>query len=181
MHAAAFNEGLLRRAKAVRLAVFDVDGVLTDGRLHYAPDGDELKVFHVRDGLGLQMLRHCGIQTALITARSHPALARRAQEMGVTHCFENQERKWDCLAELLRSLGLQPEQTSYMGDDLPDLACLKRVGLAAVPADAHPWVRDAAHFQAPECGGHGAARALCDLLVIASGQVDPLVRRYAEP
>ncbi len=161
---------LLERAARVRLAVFDVDGTLTDGRLWYAEDGHETKVFHVHDGLGLKRLQANGVKVALITARiSHP-VALRAQELDINHVYQGQGDKRTCLCELLDALHLRSDQAAYVGDDLPDLAPMRMVGLAVAVANAHPWIADAAHWQTCRRGGEGAAREVCDLILHAQGK-----------
>jgi len=161
---------LLARAAKIRLAVFDVDGTLTDGRLRYSEDGRETKVFHVHDGLGLKRLQANGVQVALITARvSHP-VALRAEELDIAHVYQGQNDKRACLLELLDALHLQPEQAAFVGDDLPDLAPMRMVGMAVAVANAHPWIADYAHWQTSQRGGEGAAREVCDLILHAQGK-----------
>jgi 3-deoxy-D-manno-octulosonate 8-phosphate phosphatase (KDO 8-P phosphatase) len=161
---------LLARAAKIRLAVFDVDGTLTDGRLCYGEDGREIKVFHVHDGLGLKRLQANGIQVALITARiSHP-VALRAEELDIAHVYQGQGDKRACLQELLDALQLAPEQAAFTGDDLPDLPPMRLAGLAVAVANAHPWVAAAAHWQTTKGGGMGAAREVCDLILHAQGK-----------
>ncbi|MEO7052591.1 MAG: HAD-IIIA family hydrolase [Rhodanobacter sp.] len=161
---------ILERAARVRLAVFDVDGTLTDGRLWYAEDGHETKVFHVHDGLGLKRLQANGVKVALITARiSHP-VALRAEELDITHVYQGQGDKRTCLRELLDALHLRTDQTAYVGDDLPDLAPMRMVGLAVAVANAHPWIVQEAHWQTRQRGGEGAAREVCDLILQAQGK-----------
>lgn len=157
------------RAARIRLAVFDVDGVLTDGRLWYSDDGRELKSFHVRDGLGLKRLMKHGIEVAIITARMSSMVTRRAGELGIAHVYQDQQDKLDCLKTLLHALDLPPDAVAYAGDDLPDLAVMQHVGLAATVADAHRWVRERAHWQSVSRGGDGAVRELCDLILSVQG------------
>jgi 3-deoxy-D-manno-octulosonate 8-phosphate phosphatase (KDO 8-P phosphatase) len=161
---------ILSRAAKIRLAVFDVDGTLTDGRLWYAEDGHETKVFHVHDGLGLKRLQAHGVQVALITARiSHP-VALRAEELDINHVYQGQGDKRACLSELLDALHLQADQVAYVGDDLPDLAPMRMAGLAVAVANAHPWIVQEAHWQTRQRGGEGAAREVCDLILHAQGK-----------
>ncbi len=172
------SANLLERAAKIRLAVFDVDGTLTDGRLWYAEDGRETKVFHVHDGLGLKRLQANGVQVALITARiSHP-VARRAEELDIAHVYQGQGDKRACLLELLDALHLQPEQAAFVGDDLPDLAPMRLVGMAVAVANAHPWVAEQAHWQTRQRGGEGAAREVCDLILHAHGKSDTELERW---
>ncbi|MEZ5460586.1 3-deoxy-manno-octulosonate-8-phosphatase KdsC [Dokdonella sp.] len=163
---------ILERAARVRLAVFDVDGVLTDGHLWYSEDGHELKAFHVHDGLGLKRLLANGVEVAIITARISHLVAQRMADLGVAHVYQGQEDKLSCFKQLLKALQLQADQCAYTGDDLPDLAVMSRVGLAVAVADAHPWVRDRAHWCTGRKGGCGAAREVCDLLIAAQGKAD---------
>jgi 3-deoxy-D-manno-octulosonate 8-phosphate phosphatase (KDO 8-P phosphatase) len=169
MYLADLPADLLARAAKIRLAVFDVDGTLTDGRLWYGEDGHETKVFHVHDGLGLKRLQANGVQVAIITARiSHP-VALRAEELDIAHVYQGQSDKRACLLELLDALGLIPEQVAYAGDDLPDLPPMRIAGLAVAVANAHPWVIEQAHWQTRNGGGMGAAREVCDLILHAQG------------
>lgn len=160
---------VLERAAKVRLAVFDVDGTLTDGRLWYAEDGHETKVFHVHDGLGLKRLMANGVQVAIVSARiSHP-VALRAEELDIAHVYQGQGDKRACLQQLLEALNLTPDQVAFVGDDLPDLPPMRMVGLAVAVANAHPWVVEQSHWQTHLSGGHGAAREVCDLILRAQG------------
>lgn len=163
---------VLARAAKIRLAVFDVDGTLTDGRLWYGEDGHEAKIFHVHDGLGLKLLQNNGIQVAILSARiSHP-VALRAEELDIAHVYQGQNDKRACLHELLDALKLTPDQAAFVGDDLPDLPAMSIVGLAIAVANAHPWIAERAHWQTGRSGGNGAAREVADLLLIAQGRAD---------
>lgn len=153
------------RARAVRLVVFDVDGVFTDGRLYYTANGEEMKVFHVRDGVGIKALQHAGIQVAVISGRASDAVALRLAELGVSRVFQGDHDKLPLLEALLDELGIAAPATAFMGDDLPDLPVLARVGLAACPADAHADVIVACHWTGARKGGRGAVREFCDFLL----------------
>lgn len=169
---------LLSRAAKIRLAVFDVDGTLTDGRLWYGEDGRETKVFHVHDGLGLKLLQAHGVQVAIITARiSHP-VALRAEELKIAHVYQGQSDKLACFRELLGALGLTAEQAAFIGDDLPDLPSMRQAGLAVAVANAHPWVAEQAHWTTTRMGGMGAAREVCDLILLAQGKADAERERW---
>jgi 3-deoxy-D-manno-octulosonate 8-phosphate phosphatase (KDO 8-P phosphatase) len=169
---------LLARAARIRLAVFDVDGTLTDGHLMYGESGHETKVFHVHDGLGLKRLHANGVQVAIISARiSHP-VALRAEELDIAHVYQGQNNKRDCLLELLDALQLAPEQAAFVGDDLPDLAPMRVAGLAVAVANAHPWVAEQAHWQTTHAGGAGAAREVCDLILHAQGKMEAERERW---
>lgn len=163
---------ILQRAAHIKLAIFDVDGVLTDGRLWYSEDGHELKSFHVHDGLGLKRLRANGIEVAIITARISHLVAKRMADLGIIHVYQGQEDKRACFDELLRALQLNAGECSYTGDDLPDLCVMSAVGLAIAVANAHPSVCAHAHWQTRREGGSGAVREVCDLLLGAQGKAD---------
>jgi 3-deoxy-D-manno-octulosonate 8-phosphate phosphatase (KDO 8-P phosphatase) len=167
------------RAAKVRLAVFDVDGVLTDGRLHYSDDGRESKAFHVHDGFGLKRLMANDIEVAIITSRMSHMVTERTAELGIAHVYQDQENKLVCFEQLIHALKLAPEQCSYCGDDLPDLATMHRVGLSVAVADAHPWVRERAHWRTRLRGGEGAVREVCDLLLAAQGKAQSEFERFA--
>jgi 3-deoxy-D-manno-octulosonate 8-phosphate phosphatase (KDO 8-P phosphatase) len=161
---------VLARAAKIRLAAFDVDGTLTDGRLWYSESGHETKVFHVHDGLGLKRLQAHGIQVAIVSARiSHP-VALRAEELNIAHVYQGQNDKRECLRQMLEALNLQPEQAAFVGDDLPDLPAMGLAGLAIAVNNAHPWVAARAHWQTRLGGGMGAVREACDLILHAQGR-----------
>lgn len=167
---ADFPADILERAARVRLAVFDVDGVLTDGRLWYTADGHELKAFHAHDGLGLKRLLANGIEVAVITARVSHVVTERMAELGVAHVYQDQRDKRACLETLLHALELDTDQVAYAGDDLPDLAPMLKVGLSIAVANAHPWLRERAHWRTRLDGGCGAVREVCDLILAAQGK-----------
>ncbi|GAB3027030.1 MULTISPECIES: HAD hydrolase family protein [Oleiagrimonas] len=163
-------DAVRERAARVRLVAFDVDGTLTDGRLWYGADGRETKLFHAHDGLGLKRLHAHGIEVAFITARISHALAERANDLGIAHLYQGQSNKRESLDELLDALSLKPEQAAFVGDDLPDLAPMRVVGLAVAVANAHAWVAEQAHWQTRLRGGEGAAREVCDMILAAQGK-----------
>ena len=178
MYLADLPADILNRAARIRVAVFDVDGTLTDGRLCYGEDGHETKVVHVHDGLGLKQLPANGVQVALITARISHAVALRAQDLDIAHIYPGQADKRACLLELLDALHLAPEQVAFVGDDLPDLSPMRVAGLAVAVANAHPWVAEQAHWQTGKRGGEGAAREVCDLILHAQGKSDAERERW---
>ncbi|MGY0560891.1 KdsC family phosphatase [Luteimonas sp. A277] len=172
---ASFPAELLARAARIRLACFDVDGTLTDGRLHFDAQGGEMKAFHVHDGQGLVLLRKAGIRVALITARASAAVERRAAELGID-AFCAVADKLAKVEMLCSEAGIGLDEVAFMGDDLPDLAPMRAVGLAAAPANAHAWTAAEACWRTTARGGEGAARELCDLLLTAQGAVEGLLQ-----
>jgi 3-deoxy-D-manno-octulosonate 8-phosphate phosphatase (KDO 8-P phosphatase) len=166
------------RAARVRLLALDVDGTLTDGRLWFGADGEQLKAFHVQDGLGMKLLQQAGVEVAWITARCSEIVKRRAADLGVSRVVQGCEAKASALQRIGDELGLAPNQLAFMGDDLPDRPALRMAGLAVVPANAHPWVAAVAHWKTATRGGEGALRELCDLLLVAQGRRDALLRGF---
>ena len=158
---------LLLRAQEVRVAFFDVDGVLTDGGLYFSEQGETLKRFHVLDGQGLKLLQRAGITPVVITGRDSAALRTRLQALGIVHARYGTEDKLPAAQALLRELGLDWAQAAAMGDDWPDLPVMRRVAFACAPANAHAQAQALAHHVTLERGGEGAARAFCDLLLVA--------------
>jgi 3-deoxy-D-manno-octulosonate 8-phosphate phosphatase (KDO 8-P phosphatase) len=158
------------RARAVRVLVLDVDGVLTDGRLLYSAHGDELKSFHVRDGYGIVALRRAGFEVAVISGRHSEAVARRLGELGVTWVRQGISDKAAAFEELLTRLDVTDEHVACVGDDTPDVPMLRRAGLAVAVADAHPDARAVAHYVTRTPGGRGAVREVCDLLLMARSE-----------
>jgi len=163
-------------AAKVRLAAFDVDGVLTDGTLFLGEDGREYKSFHARDGLGLVLLRRGGVRTALVSGRRSTVLEQRADSLGVDYCRLGTVKKRSCMQELLGELRLEAQQALFVGDDIVDLPAMQMGVLAVAVADAHPRVREQAHWVTALPGGRGAAREVCDLLLHAQGTMDEQVR-----
>jgi len=172
---------VLERAARIRLIGFDVDGTLTDGRLLYGTDERDGKAFHVQDGMGLTLLRHAGIERALVTARISPVVAARGSELQIAHVHVGERSKLACMQRIAAEMGIGMEQVAFVGDDLPDLATMRSVGLAIAPANAHPWVLPAAHWVTPRAGGEGAGRDACDLLLYAQGQVEAILRHGEHP
>jgi len=160
-------DAVLERARRIRLLVLDVDGVLTDGRLFLSAAGEELKVFHVRDGSGLVAVRRAGIEVAIVSGRDSPAVTRRAAELGIRHVRQGVADKGQELDRLLAELGVDAAETACVGDDTPDLPMLRRAGLAIGVSDAHPALLEAAHWITRSPGGRGAVREVCDLLLSA--------------
>ena len=154
-------------ASRVRLLVLDVDGVLTDGRLYYGARGEALKVFHVRDGLGLKLLAAEGIELAVISGRRSSMTDRRCRELGVGHVMQGIEDKLAAFHRLRERLGMTSSACACVGDDLPDVPLMREVGLSFAVADAHPQARSAARVVTQLPGGNGAVREVCDFLLEA--------------
>jgi 3-deoxy-D-manno-octulosonate 8-phosphate phosphatase (KDO 8-P phosphatase) len=158
------------RAARVRLVVFDVDGVFTDGSLYYGAGGEELKVFNVQDGQGVKRLLKAGVAAAVISGRDSAAVTRRMHDLGIPHVFQGDEDKLPILERLLKKLGFTLDETAHVGDDLPDLPILKKVGLAVAVSNAMPAVKRAVHHVTAAPGGRGAVREVCDLILEAQGK-----------
>lgn len=159
------------RLRAIRLMAFDVDGVLTDGRLFYNADGEYLKAFHALDGYGLRLLKECGIKVALITGRDGPIVARRASELGINEVHQGINDKSTVLQSLAQRHELDMKQIGYMGDDIIDLTAMKRVGFAASVPNAPVYIHQLAHWVSDVPAGYGAARKCCDLILAAQGKL----------
>ena len=182
------NQKLLNKAKNIRLLLLDVDGVLTDGRLYYGNNGEELKAFNIQDGLGIKLLQRNGIQVGIITGRSSELLARRASELGIELVIQGREDKLTALNETLEDMqqaikgdnqtSYKMEQIAFLGDDLPDLAVIRRVGLGVAVANATSFVVENAHWQTSTKGGDGAVRELAEMLLQAQGKLESIHSSY---
>lgn len=170
----ATDDDFTTRARRIRLACFDVDGTLTDGRLTFDSEGREFKAFHVHDGQGLVLLRRAGIAVSLVTARRSPIAEQRAAELGIEACTGVGD-KLACVEGIARSQGLDLDDVAFMGDDLPDLSVMLRVGLPAAPRNAQDAVLRAAAWRSRFDGGHGAAREFCNALLEAQARLGPLI------
>ena len=167
----------IERARAVRLALFDVDGVLTDGRLFYGPGGEAMKVFNILDGHGLKMLARSGVVTGLLSGRASEAAAARARELGIVHVILGADDKLAHFERLLAALGLKASQCAFVGDDLPDAPVLERCGLAVAVANAVPEVKALAHLVTQATGGNGAVREFCEFVMRAQGTLEGAIGR----
>ena len=175
-----FEPELLLKAQGVRVAFFDVDGVLTDGGLYMSEHGETLKRFNTLDGHGLKLLQKAGITPVVITGRDSLALRHRLQALGIVDTHFGTEDKLPAAESTLTALGLDWSQAAAMGDDWPDLGVMRRATFSCAPANAHPEIKSVAHFVTEATGGHGAARMFCDLLLVASGQYASLLQAYGE-
>jgi len=168
----------LARARRVRLVIFDVDGVLTDGRLWYGPGGEELKAFHAFDGHGVHLLRMAGLDTAIISGRESQAVEERAKELAIKHVVQGARNKRQAYERMLRRLRLTPAAVAYMGDDVVDLPILTRCGFACAPHEAPEEVRRRVHYIAAAGAGRGAAREVCEFILEAQGELGRVLRRF---
>lgn len=175
-----FAPELLLRAQPVKVAFFDVDGVLTDGGLLFSESGETLKRFHTLDGHGIKLLQKAGITPAVITGRDSAPLRVRLKALGVEHAVFGTEDKRPAAEQVLATLGLNWSQAAAMGDDWPDLPLLTRVGFACAPAQAHAEVKAVAHYITTAAGGHGAARECCDLMLQANGRYQQLLNGHLD-
>ncbi len=169
---------LMQRARRVKLMIFDVDGVLTDGGLRYGPDGEQIKAFNVLDGHGIKLLQQAGIKAAIISARSSDIVARRAGDLGIAHLMQGVHDKREGFEKLLAQTGLGAEDCGFMGDDVIDLPVMTRVAFAASVPNGHPEVRNRAHYVTELGGGRGAAREVCDLLLRAHDKYEAALAPY---
>ncbi len=164
------------RARKIKLLILDVDGVLTDGRLFFDDQGREYKSFHARDGHGIKLLRQSGVEVAVISGRSSRAVLLRMQSLGIEYVYQGQEDKLLALQEILQILAITPEQAAHVGDDLPDLPIMRRVGLAIAVDDANLAVKKYAHWCTSLPGGLGAVREVCDFIMQAQGNLEAAIQ-----
>jgi 3-deoxy-D-manno-octulosonate 8-phosphate phosphatase (KDO 8-P phosphatase) len=165
-------------AQNIRLLLLDVDGVLTDGRLYYGDDGHEFKAFNIKDGLGIKLLQRGGIEVGIITARKSSLLARRCAELGIERVIQGREDKLSALNELLDRSSFDVAQVAFMGDDLPDLAVVRRVGLGMTVADGNHVLIEHALWQSQYPGGGGAVREAAEFILTAQNKLEQLVSSY---
>jgi 3-deoxy-D-manno-octulosonate 8-phosphate phosphatase (KDO 8-P phosphatase) len=166
------------KAFKIKLLILDVDGVLTDGKLYFSANGETLKVFNSLDGHGIKMLRATGVEVAIISGRESEALDQRVANLGIQYYFPGREDKINALDELLVSLQLRDEQIAHLGDDLPDLPVIQRVGLGMAVANAYSFVKLHADWCARNNGGDGAVREACDFIMDAQGTLQSALDQY---
>ncbi|HET8710723.1 MAG TPA: 3-deoxy-manno-octulosonate-8-phosphatase KdsC [Spongiibacteraceae bacterium] len=169
-----------QKAREIKLLVLDVDGVLTDGRLWYGNSGEELKAFHIQDGLGIKLLQSAGVDVAIITGRTSQLVNRRGSELGIKHIVQGREDKLVALRALAGNLEIGLEEIAYVGDDLPDLSAIAAVGLGIAVANAMPYVAQHAAYKTARSGGDGAVREVCDLILQAQGKLEAVLERYRQ-
>jgi 3-deoxy-D-manno-octulosonate 8-phosphate phosphatase (KDO 8-P phosphatase) len=166
------DANVIKRAKSIRLALFDVDGVFTDGNIHIDSQGKETKTFNTLDGHGIRLLQHYDIQVGVITGRSSEALEHRMHDLEIEHLYQGCIDKHAAYQKLLSKLNLAPEQVSFAGDDIVDLQVMSHCGLAIAVANAHGFVKKHAHWETSASGGQGAVREICELLLDSQGLLD---------
>lgn len=171
-------QDVLIKAAQIQLVIFDVDGVLTDGRLYLGNDGNEFKAFHSRDGHGIKMLIEAGLEVAIISGRRAASVEQRSRDLGIRYVYLGVADKRTAFEDLRNQLGLAAHQIAYVGDDVIDLPVMTQVGLAIAVQDADAFVKQYAHWQTPSRGGRGAAREVCELMLKARGQLHALRSRY---
>ncbi|MCI0505354.1 MAG: 3-deoxy-manno-octulosonate-8-phosphatase KdsC [Gammaproteobacteria bacterium] len=171
-------EEILKRAKNIKLVVFDVDGVLTDGSLFYGDDGQEYKAFNSRDGHGMKMLQESGVQIGIITGRTSEVVLHRMKNLQVQHIYQGRLEKLPAFEELIGKLGMEREQVAYVGDDVVDLPIMLRVGLAISVPNAHDLAKQHAHWITAKPAGAGAARDICEMIMKAQGTYDAAIAKY---
>ncbi|RRQ21226.1 3-deoxy-manno-octulosonate-8-phosphatase KdsC [Thiohalobacter thiocyanaticus] len=177
-HKTDIMQDIIEKAANIKLVIFDVDGVLTDGSLFYGDDGQEYKAFNSRDGHGIKMLKKYDVEIGIITGRTSQVVEHRVRNLGITHVYQGQLDKLPAFEELIARLDVNPEQCAYVGDDVVDLPIMSRVGLAIAVQDAHPFVKKHAHWITPSGGGRGAARDVCELLIEARGKLEQELESY---
>jgi 3-deoxy-D-manno-octulosonate 8-phosphate phosphatase (KDO 8-P phosphatase) len=178
VNSADYPPEVQERGRGIRLLILDVDGVLTDGGLYFGPQGEALKVFHVRDGHGVKMLQKAGIEVAVLSGRHSDAAYHRARELGISRFYEGLRDKVSVMEEITAAMQIGAEAVAAVGDDLVDIPHMRRAGLAVAVADAAPEVKAAAHWVTRLPGGRGAVREVCDLLLQAQGKWEEVVRQW---
>lgn len=173
-----YPSAIIEAAKNIKLVLLDVDGVLTDGRLYYGNSGEELKAFDIQDGLGIKLLQRGGVKVGIITGRRSALLQRRAEELAISPLVQGREDKWLALNEMMEDLGVSLEEIAFVGDDLPDLAVIKRVGLGITPANGSHIVASQADWQTKNSGGDGAVREIAELILSAQDKLESILAAY---
>ena len=173
-------ELILKKAAQIKLVIFDVDGVLTDGSLFMGDDGQEYKAFNSKDGLGMKLLQQSGTPVAIITARQSNVVKLRMESLGIELLYQGQQDKLPAFEKLLAKLAIDANEVAYVGDDLIDLPVMIRCGLAIAVADSHERVIEQAHWVTEKCGGRGAAREVCELIMAGQGTLENAIQKFFE-
>ena len=163
---------IIEKAKKIKLVIFDIDGVMTDGSLFFDNSGEEYKAFNSLDGHGLRMLQECGVKVAVITGRKSELVKHRMNDLGVTLLYQGYRDKIPAFEALLKEVNLSMDQITYVGDDVVDLPIMSQLDFAIAVQNAHPFVKQHAHWTSPNEGGAGAARDVCELIMYAQGNYD---------
>ncbi|SCZ50602.1 3-deoxy-manno-octulosonate-8-phosphatase KdsC [Thiohalomonas denitrificans] len=171
-------QDILEKAARIRLVIFDVDGVLTDGSLFIGDDGQEYKAFYSRDGHGMKMLQASGVEIGIITGRTSEVVRLRMESLGIRHVYQGRMEKLPAFEDLLAASGVLAEEVAYVGDDIMDLPVMRRAGLAVAVQDAHALVKKHSHWITPNPGGRGAGRDICELVMEAQGTLDTQLAHY---
>lgn len=171
---------IIEKVKKLKLLILDVDGVLTDGRLFFDDLGKEYKCFHARDGHGIKLLRESGVEVAVISGRKSNSVLLRMQNLGVDYVYQGHENKIAAFNKIIQALSLQPEQVAHIGDDLPDLPVMARVGLSIAVNDANDAVKGYADWCTQTPGGMGAVREVCDFIMQTQGTFDAILKSYRQ-
>lgn len=169
---------ILAKAAQIKLVVFDVDGVLTDGSLFIGDEGEEYKAFHSKDGFGMKLLQNTGVEIGIITARTSNVVRHRMESLNIKHIYQGQLEKLPALEKMVKRVGVEFEETAYVGDDVIDLPAMRRVGFAISVQDAHPLAKQHSHWQTPNPGGRGAARDVCELIMTAQNTLQAQFDNY---
>jgi len=169
---------LPKNLKDIQLLLLDVDGVLTDGSIIYSDEDSETKVFNVKDGYGLKLVMSTGIKVGLVTGRTSKALHRRCRDLGIKYIYDGVQQKAQLLDKIVLETGVDADNTAFIGDDLPDIPLMKRIGLSIAVADAHEMVRDYSDWITSAPGGRGAVREVCDALLKARGHWEKLMAKF---
>lgn len=172
------NPEFSQKLKSIQLLLLDVDGVLTDGTIIYNHDGSETKIFNVKDGLGLKLAMKAGIKVGIVSGRKSPALDYRCRDLGIPYAFGGIQDKARILERIVGLTGVVPENTAYIGDDLPDLPLMRLIGLSIAVADAHQIVIKNADWTTSSAGGCGAVREVCEALLKARGEWEKLINQF---
>ena len=173
-----YTKDIQEKAKHIKLIVFDVDGVLTDGKIYLAEDGNELKAFHVHDGLGIVLLLKNNIDVAIITARESKIVANRMQALGIKYLYQGANNKETAILDLLEKTGLDNGNIAYLGDDLIDLPAMKHCGLKLAVSNAHDVVKNYSDCTTTNIGGNGAAREACEMILNAQNKLESIINNY---
>ena len=175
---AVLKKSVAERVRGIKLVIFDVDGVLTDGRIIYDDDGKETKSFDVKDGHGIKLLMRAGINAAIITARESKVVVHRAKNLGIELVYQGRKDKLEAFEEILEKTGLKPSETAYVGDDIIDLPVIRRAGFSAAVSDAVDEVKKRVDYVAGRPGGRGAAREVAEVILKTQGKWEEILKGY---